>query len=107
MFEDSYDAMTGMRTRIGTQNDKLVVQYESDVEPALDYAQNLRNAPEYTAAGIKSNLMHCVHIPNSVILKIKTETGFDIYTQPAKAVRKFLAKNKDKYGRLFTTAGAF
>lgn len=98
---------TGLKTSIGVQDDKLVIQYEQDVAPSLDYATALRNADDYTKDGIKQGMMHCVHIPESVILKMMVEDGFNAYTAPAKELRKFLARNKEKYGRLFTTGGKF
>ena len=75
------------------------------VGQAKDYATKLRNAPEYSANGIKKNLWHTVHIPDIVMLKMKMEDGFDCYTASAKEIRQFLRRNRDKYGNLFTTGG--
>jgi hypothetical protein len=107
VFERTTDPLTGLRTTIGAQDGRLVVKTEQDVAPSMDHALALRNSQEYSAAGIKGNFWHCVHIPEVVALQMITEDGFNVYTQPAREVRKFLAKHKDKYGRLFTTTGAF
>ena len=107
IFEKSHDNFTGITTTIGAEDNKLVVKYDADVSAALDYATKLRNAPEYSANGIKKNFWHTVHIPDIVILKMKMEDGFDCYTASAKEIRMFLRKNKDKYGNLFVTGGKF
>jgi hypothetical protein len=107
IFESSVDRLTGLKTTIGAQDGKLVVQTEQDVSPALDHATSLRNADDYSAAGIKANFWHCVHIPEAIALKMLTEDGFNVWAAPAKEVRKFLSRHKEKYGSLFTTRGAF
>lgn len=98
---------TGLKTILGFQDGKLVIEYEQDVAPSLDYATALRNSDDYSKQGIKDGLWHAVHIPESVCLKMMLEDGFDPYSQPASELRKFIARNKDKYGNLFTTAGKF
>ncbi len=105
IFEKTHDPFTGITTTIGSDDDKLVVKSDADVSAALDYATKLRNAPEYSAGGIKRSMWHTVHIPDIVILKMKMEDGFDCYTANAKEIRQFLAKNRAKYGNLFTTEG--
>lgn len=105
VFEKTFDPLSGITTTIGSEDDKLVVKYDADVTPSLDHATKLRNAPEYSASGIKNNLWHTVHIPEIVALKMKMEDGFDCYAASAKEVRQFLARNRDKYGNLFVTAG--
>lgn len=105
IFEKSYDPFTGITTTIGGEDDKLIVKSDADVTAALEYAKKLRNAPEYTKQGIKDNLWHTVHIPDIVILKMKMEDGFDVYSSSARELRQFLNKNRDKYGYLFVTEG--
>ncbi len=105
VFEKTYDPFTGITTTIGGEDDKLIVKSDADVTAALDYAQKLRNAPEYTRQGIKNNLWHTVHIPDIVALKMKMEDGFDVYSATAREIRQFLNKNRDKYGSLFVTEG--
>lgn len=105
LFEKKKDHLTGLVTSIGSEDDKMVIRYDQDVEGALDYTSRLRNAPEYAKQGIKNNMMHGAHIPDVVILKMKMEDGFDCYKASAKEIRQFLNRNKDKYGYLFTKAG--
>lgn len=105
IFEKSYDPFTGMTTTYGAEDDKLVIKTDGDVSAALDYATKLRNAPEYSANGIKKNFWHAVHIPDIVAMKMRTEDGFDVYAANAKEIRQFLVRNRDKYGNLFTTGG--
>ncbi len=105
IFERTHDPVTGITTTIGAQDDKMVVKSEGDVSASLEYAQKLRNAQEYSKAGIKRGMWHCVHIPPIAIMKMMTEDGFNVYTASAKELRQFLAKNRDKYGYLFVTEG--
>jgi len=105
IFERTTDPLTGMVTTIGTQDGKLVVKTEQDVTPSLEYSTELRNSDAYSAAGIKANWWHCVHIPQAVAMQMLTEDGFDVYKENAKDVRKFLRRNRAKYSNLFTTAG--
>lgn len=99
------DPVTGAKVTTGAEDGKLLVYTERDVEPALDYTRSLRNAPQYSKTGIKQNFMHAIHIPDVVAAKMITEDGFDVYKQPAREIRKFLRKNREKYGYLFVTAG--
>lgn len=105
VFEKTFDPFTGITTTIGTEDDRMVVKSDADVSAALDYAQKLRNAPDYSADGIKRGMWHTVHIPDIAILKMKMEDGFDAYSATARELRQFLNKNRDKYGYLFVTEG--
>lgn len=105
VFEKSFDPFTGITTTIGSEDDKMVVRSEGDVSASLDYAQKLRDSPEYSKAGIDANLWHCVHIPPIAIMKMMTEDGFDVYKSSARELRQFLTRNRDKYGYLFVTGG--
>jgi hypothetical protein len=105
VFEKTFDPLSGITTTIGSEDDKMVVKSDADVSAALDYAKRLRETPEYTKQGIKNNLWHTVHLPDIVILKMKMEDGFDVYSSTAREIRQFLNKNRDKYGYLFVTEG--
>ena len=48
-----------------------------------------------------------MHIPETIAMKMLVEDGFNVYTEPAKSIRRFLSRNKEKYGNLFTTGGKF
>lgn len=101
------DPLTGLVTTFASDGEKLHVNYSQDVSASIAHAKALRNSDDYTRNGIKANMWHCVHIPESVCLKMRTEDGFDVYAASAREVRQFLARNKAKYGHLFTTSGHF
>lgn len=105
VFETETDPLTGLQTIYGAQEGRLIIKTLQDVGPHLEYSNKLRNAPEYAKQGIKNNFMHAVHIPDVVIMKMKTEDGFDAYSASARELREFLRRNRDKYGYLFVTEG--
>lgn len=107
IFESSFDPLTGIKTTIGTEDDKLVIKYDGDVSPSLDYTNDLRKSDDYTSIGIKKNWWHCFHIPPVIAMKMITEDGFDPYQSPAKETFAFIRRNKEKYGHCLTTRGAF
>jgi hypothetical protein len=94
---------TGVKTSADFEDGKLVLTYSQDVSAALDYAEKLRNSPEYAAHGIKRSWFHAAHISEGVALKMKFEDGFDVYTAHPKEIAAFLMKNKEKYSRLLTS----
>lgn len=104
MFTD-YDPQTGLKTNFKVEDGELRVNYSQDNEAMYERLQKLRQAPEYSAQGIKNNLWHCVHITEADCMKMIVEDGFDPYKESAKDLRAFLRRNRDKYGHLFTTAG--
>lgn len=107
VFERSYDPLTGIWTTLGTQDDKLVVKYDGDVSPSLDYSKELANDDDYTKAGIKNGWWHAFSIPPVIAMKMIMEDGFDPYSQPAKETFNFLRRHKDKYRHCLTTRGTF
>jgi hypothetical protein len=107
VFEKTKDPLTGVVTTIGAEDGKLVVKTEQDVAPALDYTDKLRKSADYSKAGIKKNFWHCIHIPDGVGMHILQTHGFNIWTEPAEEVAKFIAKNRHLYGKVATTEGKF
>jgi hypothetical protein len=105
LFEKTVDRLTGLVTEIGAQDGKLVHRYTADVEPSLDYTQELRNDEDYSKRGIKKSWWHVGHIPEVVALKMLHEDGFNAWTANAKEVVAFLRKNREKYGKLIVTGG--
>jgi hypothetical protein len=103
MKDEKTVSSTGLRTKSSFQDGKLVLAYDQDVSAALDYAETLRNSPEYATEGIKKSWFHAAHISEIVALKMKMEDGFDVYSAHPKEIAAFLMKNKDKYGRLLTS----
>jgi hypothetical protein len=94
---------TGLQSEVSFQDGKMVVHYDQDVSAALDYAERLRNSPEYATQGIKRSWFHAAHISEAIALKMKFEDGFDVYKAHPREIAAFLMKNKDKYGRLLTS----
>ena len=107
IIDRSFDQVTGLVTDIGFEDGKMKVRYSQNTELAHERARDLRQSDEYTKTGIKQNLWHCVHLTEADCLKMLVEDKFTPYTEPAASLRKFLARNKDKYGHCFTTKGVF
>lgn len=105
IIHDEYDQLTGLRTRIASEDGQMRVNYSQDIESALDYTNNLRNAEGYSKQGIKNNFQHVAHIPNAVCLQIRSEGGPDAFSCSSKELIDYLRRHRDKYGYLFTTAG--
>jgi hypothetical protein len=104
-MERHFDPDTGLVTTFKVEDGELRVNYSQDNEAIYERMQKLRNAPDYSKQGIKNNLWHAVHITEADCMKMIVEDGFDPYKESAKDLRKFLRRNRDKYGHLFATAG--
>jgi hypothetical protein len=100
-----YDALTGTKTTYASEDGKMIVKTEQDVEPHLEYSKALQNAPGCAKQGIKDNFQHVCHIPNTVLMQMKTEHGFDAFRANADELVAFLRKHRTQYAYLFTTAG--
>lgn len=104
-MEKFFDPVNGLTTTMVVEDGKFKINYSQDNEAIYERMQKLRNAPEYSKQGIKNNLWHAVHITDADCMKMIVEDGFDPYKEPAKELRAFLRRNRDKYGHLFATAG--
>jgi hypothetical protein len=100
-----FDPLTGLQTTILCEDGQMRVNYSQNNEAVYERLQKLRNADQYSKDGIKSGLWHAVHISEADCMKMIVEDGFDPFKEPASAIRKFLMKNRDKYGHLFATRG--
>jgi hypothetical protein len=100
-----YDPLTGLKTTFAVEDGELRVNYAQNNEATYERMQKLRNAEEYSRQGIKNNLWHAVHITEQDAMRMLVEDGFDVYKEPAKDIRAFLRRNRDKYGHLFATTG--
>lgn len=56
-----------------------IIYKQPDLEPVLEYTKALRLAQEYTKQGIKREWWHYAHIPNIVLMKLRTEYGLDYW----------------------------
>ena len=80
-----------------TDETKLIYQ-PSSVAANLEAAKSLKNDEEYTRKGMKNDMLHYAHIPDSILLKWHTE-GVDIHDS-----RALLAKvNSPEYANLRVT----
>lgn len=105
--EREYDPLTGLLTETGFEDGKMKIRYTQNTEAAHERAKNLRNSDEFTKAGIKANLWNVVHLTEADCLKMMVEDGVDPYKVSAKELRQHLARNRDKWGHVFTTRGQF
>ena len=80
-----YDHLTGTRVTTSVDADRLIVTSEADIEPAINYTNALRNADQYSKDGIKNSFWHVAHIPNVVVVELKSQ-GIDIFTATAKEI---------------------
>jgi hypothetical protein len=100
-----HDPLTGVTTTYGSEDGRMIVKTEQDVAPHLDYSRTLQNNPDYAKQGIKDNFQHVCHIPDSVLMQMRNEDGFDAIRANATELLAHLRKHRMKYGYLFTTAG--
>lgn len=107
VIDRNIDRLTGLVTEIGFEDDKLHVRYTQHTAPVHEANQRLRDAAEYTQAGIKKNFWHCVRLTDADCLKMMVEDGFNPYTAAAKDLRKHLSRHRDKYRHLLVTEGQF
>ena len=81
--------------------DSMTITHEQDVSKHLDIAHARMIDENYTRKGVKNDLLHYAHVPNTVILKMKMEDGVDLFSK-ADEKRVFELLNT-KYKRLKTT----
>lgn len=94
---EDYDALTGVLTRTGFVEDKLVIRKDSDLSGVLAYTNALRNDEEYSRQGIKKGWFHAATIPEVVQIEL-LQNGIDIYRAPIKDIMAGLRKlGKDHF----------
>lgn len=98
---------TGLVTTFTAEDGKLLVNYQQHTAPAHELAQDMRNSDEFTKAGIKADFWKIAHLTEADCLKMMVEDGINPYDCHPKELRRHLAKNKHKWGHLFTTSGKF
>ena len=100
------DPLSGLVTRTMIEDNKLVVDYRQDVTAVLERTNRLRNESD-------ANLRHAVkhggwlvaHIPDSVMLKWRTDHGFDAFKAHPDEIAKMV--NRPEYAYLKTTTKRF
>lgn len=101
-----FDPDTGLRTYIEFPNDdsRFEIRYEQDVQATLDALTPLRNDEDRKKDGIKRSWWHVAHIPDIVILKLRSEHGLDVFNPNHTKRISQLIQSSD-YLRLHCTSG--
>lgn len=106
-FDREIDSLTGLVTDIGFEEEKMKIRYQQDTSVAHELNSKLRDDGDFSSAGIKANMWNVVRLTDADCLKMMVEDGINPYTASAKELRKHLARNRDKWGHVFTTRGKF
>jgi len=59
--------------------DAMTITHEQDVSKHLDIAHARAIDDDYTRKGMKNDLWHYAHVPNTTIMKMKLEDGVDLF----------------------------
>lgn len=90
-----------LTTILGDELDgKLHIQHHQDLTPHVEYATALRNDDSYTKAGIKKGWMHAAHIPDVVVIELKS-IGVDVFKSNGREIVAGLKRLNKEY--LLTT----
>ncbi len=90
-INQEFDPLTGVLTRHGFVDDKLVIRKDANLQPHVDYATALRNSDEYSREGIKKGFFHVATIdPISQIELLKI--GVDLFRASPKEIVAGLRK---------------
>jgi len=83
----SHNPLTGLteKVRYDESSDSLIVETTQDVTKVLD---STREDSNHTRQGMKNEWLHYCHIPDSVIVKLRTEYECNIF-DPEQAKRAF------------------
>lgn len=76
---------SGVVTRTGIVDDKLVIRKVADLEPNHEFAKALRNDDDYSRQGIKRGFFHAMHIPEVVQIEL-LQIGIDIFRASPKEI---------------------
>jgi len=81
--------------------DSMTITHEQDVSKHLDLAHARAIDSNYTAKGIKKDMWHYAHVPNTTVMKMLMEDGVDLFDRNHQK-RAFELLNT-KYKRCKTT----
>ena len=107
IVDRTHDPVTGLVTDIGFEDGKMHLRYSQLTEAAHEANRALRDSDEFTKNGIRANMWNVVRLTEADCLKMMVEDGIDPYKVSAKELRKHLARNRDKWGHVYTTRGNF
>jgi hypothetical protein len=77
------ESSNGRNVWMEEKDDKLVIHSESDVSASLEYAKQRRSEvhqKSYKSALRKKNMVLVGSWPNEIVLKLKAETGLDLFS---------------------------
>lgn len=92
-----YDPISGLATYHAEEDGKDITAYEQDIEPTLEWCQQLRNDPDVWKTGVKKGMAHYATVPAAIITKMWAEDGVNFYDK----------HQKDKVFHLLNTKYAF
>lgn len=82
-------------------SDRMTITHSQEVTPNLALAHGLAVHDDYSKRGMKNDMWHYAHVPNSVILEMKSKHGVDFFDKnDAKRVFQLL---NTEYKRFKTT----
>lgn len=100
------DPLSGLVTTTKLDGDRLVVDYRQDVSAVLNRNARLRNDSDANLKlGVKAGAWTVATIPDAVILKWKTDHGFDVFKAHPDEVAAMV--NRPEYSYLKTTDKRF
>ena len=65
----------------------MTITHEQDVSRHLDLAHEMAVDQNYTANGMKRDMWHYAHVPNTTVLKMLQEDGVDLFNKGHVALR--------------------
>jgi len=60
-------------------SDRMTITHSQDVTPHLGMAHFMATDDKYTQHGMKNDMWHYAHVPNSAILDMKQRFGVDFF----------------------------
>ena len=60
-------------------SDRMTITHSQDVTNQLHFAHGLATLDGYSSHGMKNDMWHYAHVPNTVILEMKSKHGVDFF----------------------------
>lgn len=76
-----YNPQTGIKEvfHYDPATDLATIETTQDVQKVLDTTKALANDSDYTRQNMKTGWLHYAHIPDNVILELKTKYGLNVF----------------------------
>lgn len=94
-FETEFDPLHGVATTYGVQDGKLVIKYEGDAQPGMEYAKSKARDEDAKRHGIKESMMEALFVPNAVGLEILGKYGFDVFSADPAEILQFIERHPE------------